>query len=104
MFKNREVKLKFLFGLKIVVGTTLLFVDLLLGSLILFAALITLIWLLKSSLKFYYLHLAISLVMFLGAFLLYFFAQNNAGIKVVMKSIIGSLLLLKFLFELYKKS
>ncbi|MFT4261267.1 MAG: hypothetical protein ACMXX9_02430 [Candidatus Woesearchaeota archaeon] len=102
MFKNREVKLRLLFGLKLVVGTSLLFVDLLFGSLILFAALITLIWLLKSSLKFYYLHLALSLVMFLGAFLIYFISDALVMSKVFVKLGIGFVLFVKFLFDLYK--
>ena len=106
--KSVKRKLTFIFFLKIIVGNLLLFlIDTIMGLIILFSAVLTLMWIkkveettdLEKTISQF--HLLIGCILILGAIIL-FFIENEADFKVVIKSCIGSILIFLGSFKLIK--
>ncbi|MCH8519378.1 MAG: DUF308 domain-containing protein [Nanoarchaeota archaeon] len=106
-------KLKILFTIKLLVGTIMIiFLDIILGILILIAGVITIIYLIKIKTEKFskqkqlvaQLHIIIGILMLIGAVVFFTLYQSINDIRVIIKTIIGFILLIKGGYEMYKSN
>jgi len=113
--KNLSVinKLKILLFVKVVVGSIItIFFDIIIGVIILIAGAITLFWIVglinktdhEINKSIPYLHIILGLLMFLGVIIITVTSVSYRDIKVIVKTIIGCLFMLKGIYELNLKS
>ena len=110
--KNLTVieKLKILLFIKVTMGSIItIFFDIIIGIIILIAGVITLLWIIKTKGKtdfekeksLAHLHIIVGLLMFFGV-LIMLLRELNIDIKVIIKTLIGCLLILKGTYEISK--
>jgi uncharacterized membrane protein HdeD (DUF308 family) len=104
-------KLKIIFLLKMIIGSiTTIFLSKIIGIILLIAGIITLIYIIKTKNKSDYekqksiahLHIIIGVLMLFGAIIILLSSSPHTNMKVIIKTTIGIILILKGIYEIYK--